>query len=80
MRHSTPGTGANDGTAPSSAAGLRSRMSLKRASSNWGLGSLRDLLHRHDDEDEDEKQRFDMSQKIHYNHQNWNSVGKGKTH
>lgn len=72
------GTSSACGTSQLGAPGPRPQMSLKRASSNWGLGFLHDLLRgQHNDEDVDEKPRMPSPQ-IYYLNGHSNGVGNGK--
>jgi hypothetical protein len=74
--HSDAGMGANGGGASLGAMGLRPKMGLKRASSNWGLGPLHNLLHWHYG-DEDERPRMPTPQ---FYYQSGNGIANGKAH
>jgi hypothetical protein len=58
----------------------RPRMGLKRASSNWGLGFLHDLLHSHHDGDDDEAEEEEKPRMptARFHHQNGNGAVTGK--
>jgi tetratricopeptide (TPR) repeat protein len=73
------GAGSGGAGASLGVAGSRPRMGLKRASSNWGLGFLHDLLHGgHDDEEMEEETLRMATRQAYYQNGNWNGVRNGK--